>query len=104
MSYPFEISQHYHFQGKKLPTSSGHHDPFPSIRRDRSVHPLSYIRKFQESRMKHLQKFPTKTALAAALLAIGFSQVALADGFLPGNLIVSRTVYRSEEHTSELQS
>ena len=49
--------------------------------------------------MKHLQKFPTKTALAAALLAIGFSQVALADGFLPGNLIVSRTVYEGTVST-----
>jgi len=43
--------------------------------------------------MTHFFKLPARTALAAALLAIGFSQSAMAGGFLPGNLIVSRTVY-----------
>jgi hypothetical protein len=37
--------------------------------------------------------FHQKTALAVALASIGFMHTAGAAGFLPGNLIVSRTVY-----------
>jgi hypothetical protein len=38
-------------------------------------------------------RFPKRTALVAALISIGFAQSAMAQAFLPGNLIVSRTVY-----------
>jgi hypothetical protein len=41
----------------------------------------------------------SRTTIAVALLAAGFSQGALADGFLPGNLIVSRTVYEGTAST-----
>jgi len=43
--------------------------------------------------MSQYSSLPARTALAAALLAIGFSQSAMADAFMPGDLIVSRTVY-----------
>jgi hypothetical protein len=43
-----------------------------------------------------------KTALATALLAIGFSQSAMAQAFMPGDLIVSRTVYEGVASTVTL--
>ncbi len=45
--------------------------------------------------MKIVSKFPVKTALAVAILSAGFTQSAFADPFLPGNLIVSETVYNN---------
>ena len=43
--------------------------------------------------MKTVSKFPAKTALVVAILSVGFTQSALADPFLAGNLIVSETIY-----------
>ena len=43
--------------------------------------------------MNRVSKFPARTALVAALLSVGVLQAASAQSFLPGGLIVSRTVY-----------
>jgi hypothetical protein len=44
----------------------------------------------------------SRTKIAVALLVAGISQGALANGFLPGNLIVSRTVYEGTASTVTL--
>ena len=49
--------------------------------------------------MQFVQNFPAKTALAAAMLSLGYGNVAMADAFTPGNLIVSRTVYTGSAST-----
>ena len=43
--------------------------------------------------MQSVSQFPVKKALVVALLAACYSQSTFADTFLPGELIVSRTVY-----------
>lgn len=52
-----------------------------------------------ESKMLHFSKLPAKTALAVALLSLGFAQSASAQAFVPGDLIVSRTVYDGSAST-----
>ena len=49
--------------------------------------------------MSRLANFPTRTALATALLAIGFSQNVMGQAFQSGDLIVSRTVYAGTAST-----
>lgn len=49
--------------------------------------------------MFFMSRFPARTALVGALLSAGVLQVAMAQAFLPGDLIVSRTVYSGTAST-----